>query len=85
MSLDVSIISRKDQSWLSKDRNLLCLRTDGGGEYQEDMEPYMQLQGIVHQGTTSYTPQLNCTAGTTNRKLEEMYSSMLITARMDHK
>jgi hypothetical protein len=45
----------------------------------------LQLQGIVHQVTTPYTPQLNGTAERANRTLKEMCSSMLIAAKMGHK
>jgi hypothetical protein len=75
----------KRVSELAFNRKVQCLRTDGGGEYLGGMKPYLQLQGIVHQITTPYTPQLNGTAERANSTLKEMCSSMLIAAKMDHK
>jgi hypothetical protein len=75
----------KGISEMAFDRKVQCWRTDGGREYLGGMKPYLQLQGIVHQGTTPYTPQLNGTAERANRTLKEMTSSMLIAANMEHK
>ena len=72
-------------SELAFNRKVQCLNTDGGGEYLGGMKPYLQLQGIVHQVTTPYTPKLNGTAERANRTLKEMCSSMLIAAKMNHK
>ena len=45
---------------------------------------YLDKLGIVHQVTTSYTPQLNGVAERFNRTIKEMASAMLIDAQMDH-
>jgi hypothetical protein len=68
-------------SELAFNRKVQCLRTDGGGEYLGGMKPYLQLQGIVHQVSTPYTPQLNGTAERANRILKEIISFMLIAAK----
>jgi hypothetical protein len=70
---------------LAFDKKIQCLCTDGDGEYMGGMKTYLQQAGIVHQVTTPYTPQLNGTAERANRTLKKMTSSMLISAKMDHK
>ncbi|CAM8909742.1 unnamed protein product [Rhodiola kirilowii] len=51
------------------------LRTDRGGEYYDHV--YFQLNGIIHETTTPYTPQQNGVAERKNRIIKEKVNSML--------
>ena len=52
-----------------------CLRTDRGGEY--DQNEYFESCGIKHEVTAPYTPQQNGVAERKNRVLTEMVNAML--------
>ncbi|KAE8233589.1 hypothetical protein CF326_g1376, partial [Tilletia indica] len=55
------------------------LRTDNGTEYgSKEFQQYLKAEGILHQTTTPYTPQLNGRAERINRTLKEMAAAMLI-------
>ena len=55
-----------------------ALRSDQGGEYTSDaFEEFLKQQGIKHQFTPAYTPQLNGVAERKNRTILNMVRSML--------
>jgi len=58
------------------------IRTDGGGEYEGDLTPYLESLGITHEITAPYTPQANGRAERLNRTLGEMVRAMLFHAHM---
>eukprot|EP00252_Welwitschia_mirabilis_P022462 TRINITY_DN607_c0_g1_i3.p1 TRINITY_DN607_c0_g1~~TRINITY_DN607_c0_g1_i3.p1 ORF type:complete len:1070 (-),score=207.18 TRINITY_DN607_c0_g1_i3:857-3973(-) len=59
------------------------LRTDRGGEYISHVfNDYLRKCGIVHQVTTSYTPQQNGVAERKNRTLMNMARSMMLDASL---
>ena len=54
------------------------LRSDQGGEYTGDQfEGFLRHQGIKHQCTPAYTPQLNGVSERKNRTILNMARSML--------
>src|SRR5579859_7253522 len=53
------------------------LRTDRGKEYMGEMIEYVKSQGIEHNPTTGYSPQLNGVAERMNRTLFDMACTML--------
>ena len=62
---------------------LLCLRTDGGGEYNSNaFKTFYSQHGILHQISTPYTPQQNGLAERKNRTLLTMTRSMLKTTNL---
>jgi len=65
---------------------LKILITDGGGEYtSRDFESYCTNQGIIHEVTTSYTPQHNGLFERRNKSLLYMAKSMLKEKKLPHK
>nr|KAJ0218484.1 hypothetical protein LSAT_V11C300108620 [Lactuca sativa] len=65
----------KQQVELHKYELIKVLRSDRGGEYYDPV--YFESTGIIHQTTTSYTPQQNGVAKRKNRTLKKMVNSML--------
>jgi transposase InsO family protein len=63
-------------------KELKALRTDGGGEYEKELDRYLKAMGIHHQVTAPYTPQSNGVAERINRTLLEMMRSMLYQANL---
>jgi Reverse transcriptase (RNA-dependent DNA polymerase)/Integrase core domain/Pol polyprotein, beta-barrel domain len=61
---------------------LKTLRTDGGREYEKELNIYLKDTGIQHQITAPYTPQSNGIAERINRTLLEMIRSMLFQANL---
>ena len=62
-------------------RKLLALRTDGGGEYVNDvLDSALAAQGVEHQLTTSYSPQSNGRVERQNRNLVERALAMMCLA-----
>ena len=77
---------KKFQSTVERsfDLKIKVLRTDNGGEYLNDLlTPYLLQQGIIHQTTTVYTPQLNGVAERWNRTIKEMAGCMLNGSGLD--
>lgn len=59
-------------------KKVKCIRSDNGREYTGgEFEMFLRLNGIIHQKTTSYTPQQNGVAERANRTLIEMARCML--------
>ena len=59
------------------------LRTDGGGEYtSNEFGAYCEKEGITHEITPPYTPQLNGVVERRNRIILNMARSMLRSMRM---
>ena len=54
------------------------LRSDQGGEYELPFIDVCAQNGIIHETTTSYSPQSNGVAERKNRTLKEMMNAMLI-------
>ncbi|GKC41549.1 zinc finger, CCHC-type containing protein, partial [Tanacetum coccineum] len=65
----------KQEVDLQRQDLIKVLRTDRGGEYYDPV--YFQSTGIIHQTTTTYTPQQNGVAEMKNMTLKEMVNSML--------
>jgi hypothetical protein len=65
------------------DKKAKVLQTDGGREYESVVSNWLKTEGIIHQVTTPYTPQLNGVAERWNRTLKEMVASMLMDSKMD--
>nr|KAJ0217072.1 hypothetical protein LSAT_V11C300142760 [Lactuca sativa] len=66
----------KQQVELHKNKLIKILHTDRGGEYYDPA--YHESTGIIHQTTTTYTPQQNGVAERKNRTLKEMVNFMLL-------
>jgi len=57
---------------------IIIMRSDQGGEYtSNDFEAFCTQQGIKHQTTPAYTPQLNGVAERKNRMILDMARSLL--------
>jgi transposase InsO family protein len=66
-----------------KIRRVKTLRSDGGGEYINDMlQAYLRQEGVEHQYSAHYTPQQNGLAKRMNRTLLEKTKSMLHGANL---
>jgi hypothetical protein len=82
----LSVFKREISYWeRAFEKKVKIIRTDGGTEYKGVFDEYLVKQGIVHQVTTPYTPQLNGTAERYNRTIKEMVGAMLIDAKLDMK
>jgi transposase InsO family protein len=66
-------------------KELKALRTDGGGEYEKELDRYLKAMGIHHQVTAPYTPESNGIAERINRTLLEMMRSMLYQANLPNR
>lgn len=63
--------------------NILCLRTDRGGEFNSnEFTKFCKEQGIRRQLTTAYTPQQNGVAERKNRTIMNMVRCMLDEKKM---
>nr|GEV66141.1 valine--tRNA ligase, mitochondrial 1-like [Tanacetum cinerariifolium] len=61
-----------------KGKKIQILRSDRGGEYfSTKFSSYCELQGLIHQRTTPYTPQQNGVAERKNKVLQDMINAML--------
>ena len=59
------------------------IRTDGGKEYLGPVwDNFLRQNGIIHQVTTPYTPQLNGVAERMNRTIKEMSGAILRDSRL---
>ncbi|GAU38713.1 hypothetical protein TSUD_396410 [Trifolium subterraneum] len=68
------------------DKSIKVLRTDGGREYtSKEFENYCKDQGIIHEVTTSYTPQHNGLAERRNRSILDMARSMVKQKGLPHR
>ena len=65
---------------------LKALRTDNGSGYlSNEFKSYLQEDGIQHQLTVAYTPQLNSVVERMNRTLVDCVRSLLHLAQLDKK
>jgi transposase InsO family protein len=62
-------------------RKVKSIRTDGGGEYQKQMEKLCQELGILHEETAPYTPEQNGVAERANRTVCERIRAILADTR----
>ena len=60
-------------------KKIKVLRNDRGGEYESPFVDVCEQHGIIHETTTSYSPQSNGVAERNNRTLKEMMNAMLIS------
>ena len=61
------------------------LRTDGGSEYQSlELQKYLKDNGIEHEKTPPYTPELNGMAERLNRTLIERVRCLLISSGLNN-
>jgi hypothetical protein len=59
-------------------RKLKCVRTDGGGEFCNDLwETYCRVHGIIHETTTAYSSQSNGVVERSNRTVIERVRVLL--------
>ena len=84
---DAATIASVFHKWITYAENesgmkVKSLRTDGGGEYQKELQQILQSRGIRHQTTTPYSPQSNGIAERMNRSLNEAVRAMLFEAHM---
>ncbi|GJW87709.1 zinc finger, CCHC-type containing protein [Tanacetum coccineum] len=64
-------------------KKIQILRSDRGGEYFfTEFSSYCESHGLIHQRTTSYTPQQNGVAERKNRVLQDMINAMLVSANL---
>jgi transposase InsO family protein len=64
---------------VEKGKPLVCLRSDGGGEYfSKAFDVYCEVNGIQRQRTIAKTPEQNGVAERFNRTIVEMMRSMLL-------
>ncbi|GJT69898.1 zinc finger, CCHC-type containing protein [Tanacetum coccineum] len=64
-------------------KKIQILRRDRGGEYFfTEFSSYCESHGLIHQRTTSYTPQQNGVAERKNRVLQDMINAMLVSANL---
>ena len=67
------------------DKVIKVLRTDGGGEYNShEFQVFCDEEGIIHEVTSSYTPQHNGVAERRNRTILNMARSMMKRKGMPH-
>ncbi|BBG98997.1 hypothetical protein Prudu_008549 [Prunus dulcis] len=60
-------------------RHVKVFRTDNGGEYVNNtLASFFRAQGIIHQTTTSFTPQQNGVSERKNRQLLEVARSLML-------
>lgn len=65
-------------------KKLKAIRSDNGTEYvNKQFEKFCEENGIIHQKTVPYTPQLNGVAERMNRTILERIRCMLIDADLD--
>ena len=65
------------------DKKKKFLRSDRGGEYfSSEFDFFCELQGVVHESSTPYTPQQNGLVERKNRTLVDMVNSMLSNAKL---
>lgn len=65
-------------------KQLKTLRSDNGGEYVNSrFDTYCRENGIIHQKTVPYTPQLNGVAERANRTIMERIRCMLIDSGLE--
>jgi hypothetical protein len=70
------------KEFTNKGLQIQHLRTDGGGEYQGELTPYLKELGITHEPTAPHSPQSNGKAERLNRTLAESVRAMLFQANM---
>nr|GEW66882.1 hypothetical protein [Tanacetum cinerariifolium] len=64
-------------------KKIQILRSDRGDEYfSTEFSSYCESQGLIHQRTSSYTPQQNGVAERKNRVLQDMINAMLVSANL---
>lgn len=62
----------------SHNKELVCFRSDNGGEFTSNaLKEWFKSKGITHETTTPYTPQQNGVAERVNRTIVEGVLSML--------
>ena len=62
------------------DKKIKVLRSDRGAEYESPFVDFSAQHGIIHETTTSYSPQSNGVAERKNRPLKEMMNAMLLSS-----
>ena len=65
------------------ERKIKILQSDRGGEYfPNEFSDFYEENGLIHQTTTSYTPQQNGLAEKENRTLVDMVNAILMHVRL---
>ena len=72
------LYKREVENQLNK--KIKVLRSDQGGEYESPFFDVCAQHRIIHETTTSYSPQSNGVAERKNRTLKEMMNAMLISS-----
>ena len=74
----------KERAESESQEKLQRVRTDGGGEYDShDLRQFFLKNGIKHEKTPAYTPEMNGVAERLNRTLTETAKAMLDEAELD--
>lgn len=68
-----------------KNKKIKIIRSDRGGEYfPESFTKYCEDNGIIHQRTAPYSPQMNGIAERKNRTYIDMINSVLLNASLPY-
>ena len=63
-------------------KKIKVLRSDRGGEYKSSFADFCAQHRIIHETTTSYSPQSNGVVERKNRTLKEMMNAMIISSSL---
>ena len=61
-------------------KKIKVIKNNRGGDYKEPISEFCAQHGIIHEVTTSYSPQSNGVAECKNHTLKEMMNAMLISS-----
>jgi len=74
----------KERAENESQEKLQRIRTDGGGEYDShDLRQFFLKNGIKHEKTPTYTPEMNGVAKRLNRMLTKTAKAMLNEAKLN--